>query len=88
MIPTPELDKLTAIKDQSQTIGAFLDWYRSEEGGGHLCVLVEDEDRETADFFHDHRSIEGLLAKYFEIDLAKIEAEKLAILEELRNNQK
>lgn len=29
----PEHEKLAAVKDRSQTIGEFLDWYQSEGGG-------------------------------------------------------
>lgn len=77
---TPECDKLAAIADQSQEIGEFLDWLG--EQGIRLAsytqwdepVLVEISD-----------SFERLLARYFEIDLDKVDREKWALLKWLRS---
>jgi len=66
---TPELDKLSGVKDQSQPIGEFLDW-----------LSYEKDVRLPA-------SIEQLLADYFDIDMDKVEAEKLAILKHVRAKQ-
>lgn len=78
----PEHKKLTAVHERSQAIGEFLDWCVSEKG----YQLAEwDDSREI-----DHRMmpiivpVEKLLAEFFGIDLQKLEAEKRAMLEEMR----
>lgn len=74
---TPELDKLSAVKDQSHIIGAFLDQC-SHEG---VCLAEYEGD----DLMPIHRSIEETLAQYFDIDLTKVERERRAILESIRS---
>lgn len=74
----PEHEKLAAIKDKSQAIGGFLEWL--EEQGITLCTLPENSDY----FVPCHMPIQQRLAKYFDIDLNKLEQEKQAMLEELR----
>lgn len=69
----PEHDKLSAISDQSQTIGEFLDM-----GDWTLCRF----DREWDEF--RPVSIEAALAEWFGIDRAKIAAEKDAMLVAIR----
>jgi hypothetical protein len=71
----PEHVKLRAVKDDSQKLGAFLDWLQ-EQG----IALYHDEPEPLAVCL----TTEKLLAKYFEIDLDKIETEKRAMLEEQR----
>ena len=92
--PTPESDKLRAVVDKSQTIGEFLDWLQADgvipsrehehsegcyEGGDRICGTSKGE------LTFDHESIESRLARYFEIDLRKVEAEKRAILDAIRS---
>ena len=94
-IPTPELDKMLAIKDKSQAIGAFIEWL------GHNGMVIaryaskedewadEGEEKvatgiDRGDLLPILNSVE-MLAKYFQIDLDKVDKEKLAILESLRN---
>lgn len=72
----PEHDKLKAISEESQTIGAFLD--NSEY---HICEYDERHGR----FFPAPKSITQILADYFDIDLNKIEEEKRQMLESLRS---
>lgn len=70
----PEHDKMHAIKDQSQAIGEFLEWC-----GERRWQLVDmDTD------FPVRKRTEELLAEFFEIDLKKVEEEKLAMLASLR----
>ena len=83
----PEHDKLSEVKEKSQAIGEFLEWYGSEGGG----VWARYPSTETGDvmlspqrLLPDHRPIDELLALYFEIDKNKLEEEKRAMLEELR----
>ncbi len=89
---TPTIDKMRSVKDQSQTIGGFLAWLQSEqkvqlmlyhehtdrcldEDGDHQCGLSEDS------LTPEYRSIERLLADYFEIDLTQVEKERTALLD-------
>jgi len=85
MSDTSELDKMHAVKDRSQAIGEFLDWL--EQDGIMLCKWHERNDEDESDYsgyMNVHESIEKMLARYFEIDLNKVEEEKRKILDELR----
>lgn len=79
-IDTPELDKMHAVHDHSQAIGEFLEWLGQEKG---LRICTYDPKRE--EFNLATISTIALLAEYFEIDLATVEAEKVAILESIRS---
>lgn len=91
-IPTPETDKMIAVKDQSQAIGEFLEWL--DEKGWWICRSATQEDTRDdegertgireGDLLPIYKSIEILLAEYFNIDLKKAEQEKRALLESLR----
>lgn len=76
---TPELDKMIAVKSESQAIGGFLDWLQNEKNRS-ICEM----DPEQGEYYPVYKSIEAMLAEYFEIDLNKIEHERTAILEEHR----
>ncbi len=75
--PTPELNKMLAVKNESQEIGNFLEWL-----GDNGVILAEYRGEELNSYSY---TIEKLLAKYFGIDLVKADDEKRAILESLRN---
>lgn len=79
--PTPELDRLKAVSEQSQIIGAFLDWLQCDTDLT-ICEQVESH-RRSDDTLYLPASIgiEELLARYFEIDLAKIESERRTLLD-------
>ena len=81
--PTPELDKMSAVKDKSQIIGAFLDQL-SEQG---LCLAkwVEGERNEDDVLAPVNQTIEETLSIYFDIDLKKVEKERQAILAHIRS---
>jgi len=70
---TPELEKMRGVREESQKIGRFLDWLRGE--GLEVCKVGGEP---------FYLSIEQLLAKYFEIDLEKVEEERRALLDHLR----
>lgn len=79
----PEHEKLKKVQTESQTIGEFIDWLRSDkelELGKWQTSSHDDGDT----FQPVHVSTEKLLAEFFEIDLEKLEAEKRAMLEALR----
>lgn len=82
MIEYPEHEKVAKVKDQSQAIGAFLD----AGGLGEGIVLARWEGRQGDYLDPVHLNIEKVLAKYFGIDLDKLEAEKIQMLEELRKS--
>jgi len=74
----PEHEKLATIQDKSQVIGEFLEWLPTQ--GVHLCTFHYQDDR----YRTIYSSITQLLAKFFDIDLDKLETEKRAMLDHLR----
>lgn len=95
-IPTPELDKMSAVKERSQAIGEFLDWLAYEKEWTLAAYHEHTDDcynqtqryptcgiREK-ELWQVQYSTERLLAEYFEIDLRKTDEEKRAILESIR----
>lgn len=87
----PEHDKLGEIRDQSQAIGQFL-----ESGPYVLAQYLDCDDyhltRNGANFCDEgshlvlvDKSINEVLAEHFGIDLAVLEAEKRAMLEQIRS---
>jgi hypothetical protein len=75
----PEHERLHAIKDKSQAIGEFLDFFLPSKG----IVLMEKQPRYD-DYVPIRRSIYSLLAEFFNIDQDKLDAEKKAMLTVLR----
>lgn len=94
-IEYPEHEKVHEIKEQSQSIGEFLDWLFGK--GVHLMTWEEWEEEENwgyetkmmkhSGFMGVRKSIDHLLAEYFEIDLKKLEEEKQEILQRIRMTQ-
>jgi hypothetical protein len=77
----PEHDKMHAIVDKSQAIGEFLDWLSQHE----RYALGEVTERlYYPGLYRASVTIPQLLAEYFGIDQAKIDAEKDQMLDELR----
>lgn len=82
----PEHEKLRAVKDKAQAIGTFIEWLSSE---GLVLARWHQHDEichncDRDDLVPDRASIEQLLARYFEIDLLKLDDEKRDMIEELR----
>lgn len=73
---TPELDKMKKVQDESQSLGAFLDWLQNER----KIILCEYNNKDEHYPFPIYKSIEQILAEYFKIDLKKCENERRAIL--------
>lgn len=86
---TPELDKLLKVTELSQPLGEFLEWYRGTNGSLVLRgELIDDEGKIQPDrMLVDFRSIEAILAEYFEIDLVKASRERTAVLAYIREQQ-
>lgn len=76
----PEHEKLKKVHDESQAIGAFLDWL--SENGHVICNLNEYDE-----YFPWYKSIEQILALYFDIDLNVLEQEKRDMLDSWREKQ-
>lgn len=79
--PWPEHTKLKAISDKSQAIGEFVEWL---EGKGIHLAEYEQEYRGDHRMFTIQTPITKLLAEFFDIDQDKIEAEKQAMLDAMR----
>lgn len=75
----PECEKLLAVSKESNSIGQFLDWLTGEKGF-ELGKYPEDTDHLVPAVYN----IEKLLAEYFDIDLDKVEEERLSILASLQ----
>lgn len=73
----PEHAKLKALEGANQIVGNFIEWLGEN---GYVIGKYDD----IGDLWPAHRSIEWFLAKHFEIDLDKLEEEKVAMLEEIR----
>lgn len=85
----PECEKLSAVAEKSNSIGEFLDWLR-EERNLVICEWYDGEnpkDLSPAAYYQTQISIETLLAEYLEIDLNKVEQERMALLEWLREEK-
>lgn len=80
-VKTPQLDKMRSVKEDSQKLSTFIDWLT--EQGMPICEKITD-DRYGAEMAPITISIERLLARYFEIDLNKVEDERRSLLDELR----
>jgi hypothetical protein len=68
----PEHQKLAQVKDTSQKLGEFLEWLDSQ--GLYICEAGDRGDAYA--YLRSTLNIEGILAKYFEIDRKKIDDEK------------
>lgn len=74
----PEHEKLKALNGANQTVGDFLSWLTEE---GYVIAQFDDL---TDELFVPYSSIESLLARFFGIDQDRLEAEKQAMLAQLR----
>ena len=85
----PEHEKLAKIKDQSQSIGEFLEWLADDQRvlfrKRHECDNHCDEDCDSDGCEVPYWTrVEDLLAVYFEIDPKKLSIEKDEMLAEIR----
>lgn len=76
----PEHIRQEKVLPQSQAVGEFLEWL--EEHGYEIGEWSGSERLERV-----NRPIQSWLAQYFQIDPAKIEAEKRAMIEALREGR-
>ncbi len=76
-----QLDKLMASRDDSQTIGDFVEWLHSKQ------LFICEPYGVHGDHTRTRKTIEELLAEYFEIDLVAVENEQRAILNNFRRGE-
>lgn len=86
VVPSPECERMVQVAPFSNMIGDFLDWLN--EQGIRLCEV--DPIASTSDGRHwwpRNERYESLLARYFMIDLDKVEQERRNILAQLQTVQ-
>lgn len=74
----PEHEKLQAVRYETQAVHDFIEWVSDEYNVGLRCV---------DGFPPAGKSLRDLLAEWKNIDQQKLEAEKQAMLEELRRGK-
>ena len=76
----PQHEKLKIVQDKTQFMKDFFDWLW-QEAGAELCEWAEN-----ANFPHSMsvQKRDQLMYKFIDVDPVKLEAEKLAMLDELR----
>ena len=79
----PELERMKAVSADSQKIGVFIDWLRSQDI--HLCRDVQYGYQ--SDYVPIRETPEKLLAAYFEIDLNKVEEERQRLFNQLNEKK-
>jgi len=84
----PEHEKMMAVKQESNTIGNFLDWLYHEKKYS-ICYWEESEGNGVSympeRYYSIRQSFNDLLADFFDIDLKKVEEEKDVMLDQIRS---
>ena len=83
-VKTPELEKMQAVRDDSQKIGEFLEWLAEQDIELAKWELHEEEQFEEMTPIRQTR--EQILAEFFGIDLVKCERERQALLDAVRED--
>ena len=73
----PECEKLAVVAPNSQKIGDFLNWCETE----NMFLMRIDADDEIMNL---HEPLQVILARYFDIDMEKVEIERQQILDDIR----
>lgn len=82
--PTPNLDKMLAVHEESQAIGEFIEWLK---GNGYVIgrwAKTDWRDRGDHSFHPEQHSINEWLAKYYDLDLDEMERERGHVLDHVR----
>ncbi len=74
-----ECDKMLAVKSQSSTLSEFVDWL--EKNGMRICKMVDCDVAPYEAIMEQH---EKLFARFFGIDLDKVEDERQLMLKAMR----
>ena len=81
----PEHERLEKVQEVSQRIGEFLEWLSEKDI--RMCEYLDEIDDEgfpMKGYWPIRDGIVELLARYFDINLKKIESEKQAMIQALR----
>ncbi len=81
MTKYPEHEKLKALNGANQTVGDFIEWLF---GKYELAEWNTNQELSEDELVPAHRSRDGLLAEFFNIDQNRLEEEKRAMLDEIR----
>ena len=98
---SPECKKLYAVHEQSQKIGEFLEWLQSEKGivfglyhtHDDSCYDDPEDDERSCGMsenvlYSKHLDINRVLAQFFNIDLDKVNEERVALLDYLHDKNR
>jgi hypothetical protein len=80
----PQHEKLAKIKEKSQTIGEFLEWLQIRK---KIVLCKSTGDFHTTEYeLYTPANIntQTILSEFFEIDLNKLEKEKIQMLKDLQ----
>lgn len=93
MIEYPEHEKLKKVKDKAEAIGEFIDgsgytlckvMYSAPFNGPGGLSYEPTRNDQSGHYVAEGKSIERILAEWFDIDYAKLEQEKRQMLADLR----
>jgi hypothetical protein len=84
--PCPECEKLAAASEESNKIGAFLEWM-GDDKNLILCEWSDEDESYLPSRYRGVSGINALLAEYYGVDLDKVEKERSALLKWLREVQ-
>jgi phage antirepressor YoqD-like protein len=76
MAEYPEHEKIKALGGANQIVGDFIEWLSAN---GYVIARYEGDM-----LYPSYHNRDKLIAKHFDIDTNKLEAEKVAMLEALR----
>lgn len=80
----PECEKMSAVLDKSLELTNFVDWL--QEQGYAICEKgIYKDSYPQEQWVPIKKNFEQLFADYFGIDLDKVEEERRALLDEIRN---
>jgi len=78
----PELEKMRAVREKSMLLSEFVDWL--EQNDMRICVRTKSNGVYASPYESVPMRYEELFAKFFDIDLKKVDQERELVLEELR----
>lgn len=83
----PECEKLASVSEKSNELGHFLDWLINENNYV-LCEWTEDDaEKDYRRVYLGSNKINEILAEFFHVDLNKVEQERRALLDWIREEQ-
>lgn len=80
----PELEKMRSVRGESRLLTEFVDWL--EDHNMRICVRTASQSVYSSPYEPIPENYEKLFARFFAIDLEKVEDERRAMLEALRED--